>query len=310
MTNHYFINKACRFLLLAIVFTSCKFSHTYGQTIPLRDTVLPLLTPVNAGFDVIIKKNGDFVYGLVKEVGQFVITYKRTDIPDGPLYSIPRVEVYAISYRNQVKDVLSPVNNPVVPAHSLLNRRGVNYKRVSFFQQPDVRIGLGFIRSYSKVKDANNYSSSATFPVVSVAYDILFQSNLRLGAQVALGTHKFSNQAYSSYDSTQTSISLKENIFTLFVYGKYLFLNSSAVLRPYIIGGLGINSSHVTSNSTINFLSNSSEVILVKSGARAVGLGVMARVGADYYFNDRLAAFADAGVGASVINIGVSIGLY
>jgi hypothetical protein len=36
-----------------------------------------------------------------------LVKYKRTDIPDGPLYQLLRSEVYAISYRNQLKEILN-----------------------------------------------------------------------------------------------------------------------------------------------------------------------------------------------------------
>src|SRR5919206_611965 len=80
-----------------------------SRTLPSPDSSKKSPVTYNAGFDVIIKKNGDIVYGLVKEVGLELIKYQRTDIPDGPIYTMPRSEVYAISYRNQVKDILSPV---------------------------------------------------------------------------------------------------------------------------------------------------------------------------------------------------------
>src|SRR5674476_1307671 len=48
---------------------------------------------------------------------------------------------------------------------------------------------------------------------------------------------------------------------------------------------------------------------LVKSGASSVGLGVMARVGAAYYLSDLLQLFLDAGVGTSVINLGLAVSL-
>jgi hypothetical protein len=35
-----------------------------------------------------------------------LVKYKRTDIPDGPLYQLLRSEVY-ISYRNQLKEILN-----------------------------------------------------------------------------------------------------------------------------------------------------------------------------------------------------------
>ena len=44
----------------------------------------------------------------VKEVDDFIVKYKRTDIPDGPIYTIARREIYAISYRNQVKEFFNP----------------------------------------------------------------------------------------------------------------------------------------------------------------------------------------------------------
>jgi hypothetical protein len=71
--------------------------------------ILPLIAQetgtASAQFDVIIKNNGDIIYGKVTEVT--LVKYKRTDIPDGPLYQLLRSEVYAISYRNQLKEILN-----------------------------------------------------------------------------------------------------------------------------------------------------------------------------------------------------------
>ena len=82
------------------------WGSVYGQADSLKVAPMPQTIPQNAGFDVIVKVNGDIVYGLVKEVGPEYIRYQRTDIPDGPVYIIPRNEVYVISYRNQVKDYI------------------------------------------------------------------------------------------------------------------------------------------------------------------------------------------------------------
>src|SRR5664279_2025428 len=81
---------------------------TFGQADTLKKMPWPLQPQYNAGFDVIIKTNGDIVYGLVKEVGLYLIAYQRTDIPDGPIYTMLRSDVYAISYRNQVKEYFNP----------------------------------------------------------------------------------------------------------------------------------------------------------------------------------------------------------
>ncbi len=173
-----------------------------------------------------------------------------------------------------------------------------------------MRFGLGFVRSYSKVQDADKYSGSGSFPIVSFAYDAAFKSQVRLGVQLAFGSHKFTNDVLSLYDSTQSAVQLKENIFTLYVYGRYNILkNVNSAFRPYLMAGLGLNTSHVHSETTVNFLNNSDQVLLVKSGTRATGLGIIARVGTDYYFNPKMSAFIDAGVGASVLNVGLAINL-
>lgn len=104
-----FFLVVCPLLLAGLPAAAQQIPHS----IPKRDSLdsLPALPSpkYNAGFDVMIKTNGDFVYGLVQEVGPYQIRYKRTDIPDGPVYTIDRREVFAISYRNQLKEVLNPV---------------------------------------------------------------------------------------------------------------------------------------------------------------------------------------------------------
>lgn len=280
----------------------------YGQ-VTVTDTTKPPPVIYNNGFDVIIKKNGDIIYGLVKEVGLQLIKYQRTDVPDGPIYTIPRIEVYAISYRNQVKDILAPVN---VPVDGMVIARPPGYwphyrnDRRSFFQDGVAHLGIGFFRSYTKVKDANDYSSSGGMPVISIGYDVFYRNQVRLGAQLAFGTHQFSRQEYSDYDSAQTDVHLKENIFTLHVYAKYVIASRSSAFQPYIIGGLGINSSNIHSEYAINFINEPDKVVLVNSGSRSVGLGILARIGTDYYLNNKLSVFVDAGIGPSILNIGIS----
>lgn len=290
-------------LLLAISVTA------FGQAVPAPDTLKPATPAYNAGFDVIIKKNGDIIYGLVQEVGLVLIKYQRTDIPNGPVYTIPRNEVHAISYRNQVKEFLDDVvSEPLPPGYAPdgYNDGYTNLRRPTLFQQGNVRIGLGFIRGYSKVSNAGRYSSKATFPVVSFAYDAYYRNQVRAGLQLAFGSHKFSGKEYSDYDSTQSDISIKENTFALHVYARYTILSSTSALQPYLMLGLGLNTSNIHTNYAINFVNNPGKVVQVASGSRAVGIGVLARIGTEYQFNKQLAAFADVGFGPSVLNVGVS----
>ena len=284
----------------------------------------------HVGFDVIILKNGDLVYGLVKEVGLVEIKYQRTDIPDGPVYIILRSEVYAISYRNQVKDILNPPGTTVfaqtvidtvkiIPLEIIqpdttwdsgysdttwnVDLPLVVNKQKTFF------VGLGFIRGFTKVDDAEDYSSSAGFPTINLGYELYRKNNLRVGIQAAIGSNKFSREEFSSYDSAQKSYDLKENIFTLNLYGKYNLSSAYNSLKPYLLAGIGIRSSSIQSELLFKFINNSNQTILVKSGGRTVGIGTMFRAGADYRLNDSIHLYADAGTGPSVIQLGVAFGL-
>jgi hypothetical protein len=307
-----FLPSKYKFLFFVfLLLLSFSINMAYGQ-IDSSSVQIPHPIQQNAGFDVIVKLNGDLVYGLVKEVGPYYISYQRTDIPDGPIYTIPRDEVYVISYRNQVKDYINgrtigPSIQDSVPTDKTDNV-GKNTEGINF-ENGSLHLGLGFLRSFSKLKNVNNYSTSATFPVVSVAYEVNYKSNLQLGLMIGFGSHKFSDQNYSTYDSTNNNINITENIFGLYVYGRYYFLNGSSRLQPYILAGPGITSSNIHSENKISFTNDNTQIILVKSGARSTGLGIIARAGAQYFVTNQFQVSLDAGVGLSVIKLGVSFAL-
>ena len=319
-------------IFLQIIFLICG-GVAFCQVKQPADTSRPVQKNVNAGFDVIIKKNGDMVYGLVKEVGPVLISYQRTDIPDGPLYTINRYEVYAISYRNQVKDIINPLKDSVVhdtvvvhdsppapvmhdsvinaidtiahtPAPPAAGKAFINPKNLS---TGNIRIGLGFIRSYTKVGQAGQYKSYVNFPVFSVAYDVRYTNELRFGLQVSYGHHKFTGQQYSSYDSTNTASSLNEYIFMVDAYARYNFSYHTSKVQPYVIGGIGIHNSHVNYEYDIAFINNANHPVQVKSGNNNISLGLMGRIGADYLLDRNTKVFGDIGFGASVLNLGVSL---
>lgn len=305
--ENFILNKTFILFRLFILVMLFAVGNAYGQVDSQRVVPIPQPIPQNAGFDVIVKLNGDLVYGLVKEVGPYFITYQRTDIPDGPVYTMPRNEIYVISYRNQVKDYINGADIEQQPYNLQSNRRYINYKNKDLFKSGVARIELGFLRSFTKVKDSKNYSSSGSFPVISLAYEVNFKSNVNVGVQIGFGSHNFSSQQFSSYDSTQNDIALKENIFALYIYGRYYLVNNSSRLQPYIMAGLGITSSNIHSDNIIIFTNDNSQRILVKSGSRSTGLGVTARAGAEYFLSKQLQLSLDAGIGLSVINAGLAV---
>lgn len=312
------------YLYLPLFLSFFAVENTSAQTTLPSDSTVQVRH--NAGFDVIIKKNGDIVYGLVKEVDEQLIRYQRTDIPEGPIYTMRRNEVYAISYRNQVKDFLdapkdtakNTVRDTVVIHDTVGNYRPPsagnkprNVRRGFSLQNGNVRVGLGFIRSYTGVNNPTQYSSSGSFPIISVAYEAPYQDQIYLGLQLAFGPHKFSKQEYSNYDSAQTNIRLKENIFTLHAYGRYVFLkNNRSAFQPYVLAGLGIHTSHINTEHDIKFINHPNDAVLVKSGTNSVSIGVTARIGTEYLINNNFRVFGDVGIGASILTIGISANIY
>jgi hypothetical protein len=55
--------------------------------------------------DVILKKDGNEIKAIVKEVGEETIKYNKFDNPSGPVYSIKKSEIFMITYKNGSKDV-------------------------------------------------------------------------------------------------------------------------------------------------------------------------------------------------------------
>jgi len=295
--------------LLAISFVT---ERAYAQEDTTRIQA-PQPVKQNAGFDVIVKMNGEIVYGLVKEVTPYYISYQRTDIPDGPVYTIPRYEVYVISYRNQVKDYINGRAAQPVPQGQIRPR--LHYENEQRTGNPinldngKITIGLGFLRSFSKLKNKSDYSTSASFPTLTFGYEVPFNSNVQLGILLGFGTHNFSDQKFSAYDSTNNDINVKENIFGLYVYGRYYFLDPTSQIQPYILLGPGITSSNLHSQNKISFTNDNTQTILVKSGTRTTGIGIIARAGLEYYLSKEFQVYFDAGVGLSAIKVGISYAL-
>ena len=55
--------------------------------------------------DVITLKNGDEIQALVQEIGDVEVKYKKFENPNGPNYSLKKLEVFMIKYVNGSRDV-------------------------------------------------------------------------------------------------------------------------------------------------------------------------------------------------------------
>ena len=59
--------------------------------------------------DNIILRNNDVIKAKVEEVGVHTIKYHKDDNIDGPIYDIPKGDVYMIIYNNGTRDVINPL---------------------------------------------------------------------------------------------------------------------------------------------------------------------------------------------------------
>jgi hypothetical protein len=269
----------------------------------------------SAAFDVIIKTNGDILYGKVMEVTADVVKYKRTDIPDGPIYHLPRLEVYAISYRNQLKEILNPLDisapkespapQELTPIEEMSVEEPQEFRVMERgnLQRGELWLGLGLIPGYSKIDNRNDYTTKAGFPALVATYMVPYRSQMMVGLQVATGTTRYSRSRYDDYDEVRTETELKENIISISVLGKYQF--SDQALRPYVLGGLSFNISGVNAESRLNFVDDDRE-IFVKSGVRNTGLSILARVGLAYELNNQIGFYGDIGSGITLLQFGAT----
>ena len=60
--------------------------------------------------DVIVKKDGSTILAKVNKVGTKEIEYKKWNNLNGPIYTIPVVDLLSINYQNGEKDTFSNVS--------------------------------------------------------------------------------------------------------------------------------------------------------------------------------------------------------
>src|SRR6478672_6059668 len=87
--------------------------------------------------DLITKTNGEDIKAKVLEVTTTEIKFKKTEMPDSPIYSVLKTDVLIIRYENGTKDVFN--NQPAAQANkssekvkSAPKKREIEGKRISF----------------------------------------------------------------------------------------------------------------------------------------------------------------------------------
>jgi uncharacterized protein (TIGR02145 family) len=84
--------------------------------------------------DIIHLKNGNEIKASVREIETDVIKYKRSDNPDGPVYSLQKSEISTIIYANGTRDEFDKMPNPK-SATFTDPRDGKTYKTITIGNQ-------------------------------------------------------------------------------------------------------------------------------------------------------------------------------
>ena len=69
--------------------------------------------------DTIVKRNGEKLIVKLAEVNLNDVRYKRLDLPDGPLYTLPKQEIKIVIYYNGIKESFENFVPPVVNSNSM-----------------------------------------------------------------------------------------------------------------------------------------------------------------------------------------------
>ncbi len=300
--------------ILLLASTSLVLAQEKVDEKKILEKELVIKEVASADFDVIILKNADIIYGKVMEVTPEWIKYKRTDIPDGPIYTIARSEVYAISYRNQKKEIINPIDGfgssqkPVLPIDTVklieeMPPQDFNYSYTPYSDRQTVRFGLGALRGIGRPDGAEDLRADNFIPSIFLSYSVSYTEQMDLGLQAAIGSFKYVGDDFSEYDQANSEIEINQTVFSFTAFSKYTF--SSGSLRPYLWGGLSLNFSSINSQTDFYELDGGAR-FRVNGGGQTFGIGIQARLGVDYDLNEQLGLYIDAGTGLSVIQGGIS----
>ena len=245
----------------------------------------------------------------VLEIDIDLVKYKRSGYLNGPTYSIPRVEVYAINYPDGKSDYLTvPGSGDLFNQKQEVQEDTVERpRRFDVSRGARLSIGLGFIRAYSKGEESlDGLSQKSLLPGFNLRYSFSLLRGLRFGMEVSTASYNFKGDGFDSYDDVAVSGNVEENTFGLSGYALYEL--DGGKFRPYIMLGVGIRTSSTDTQLTVAPFDTQAGY-LINSGTRNTGFGVLARAGASLSLIENMDAYADIGTGLSLIQTGITFRL-
>jgi len=265
--------------------------------------------------DAIVRVDGSIIYGKVIEVNQDVVKYRINDMSKGPVITLTRKLVYAISYSNSTTQIITPKFgnkriNDLAYDQDRLDIDNYSSDSTNFLMHNIThgafKVGIGFSREYSSLKGVNDFTRATSAPAMFVGYDFRFNRFLLLGASIGFASYNYKYLYSSDYDQLDINQKINESITTLGVYGRYNIMDG--FIKPYLLMGLNFNYSSADLVGDI-FFRNEAKHVATNSGVRGLKTDFVFRGGVDFLLSKRFGLYTDIGSGTSLIQMGVIFNL-
>jgi hypothetical protein len=261
--------------------------------------------------DAIIRVDGSIVYGRVLGVDQQQVRYRINDFSKGPVITLPRKLVYAISYSNNTTQIITPAfgkkkvnvlafdqSSPdnTADAKDTINNRKYNLSHGS------IKICLGFSHPYSGFKNLKDYDKSNNTPSMVASYHFRYNRFLITGVNIGYTDISYNYQSLSDYDQIDIQQKVKESIFTMGFFGRYNLLDG--FVQPYLLMGFNINHSKALVVNDVFFRDLGRHVATVY-GIRGFKTDFVFRGGVDLALSKHFGLYSEIGSGSSLVQLGV-----
>jgi len=112
--------------------------------------------------DVITLKNGNDTIGLVYEIGDTVVKYKKIENPNGPNYILKKSEIFMIRYANGSKDIFTDISSTIpqpLDQSSVLDRTHNPTPQALDYSVKKNKSSLTFLKGQEKLNVVFDYSA-------------------------------------------------------------------------------------------------------------------------------------------------------
>ncbi len=259
--------------------------------------------------DVIVKTNGNLFHCKIVEVNDSLLVYKfpGTDTI-GQLHNVPRGEVYAIAYGNNIAQVITP---ELMGKEASIYPTAGNCEGWQSFKKNlgngSINIGIGFVDFYSPIKDAKSFDDNKTMPTVFAGYTIKVKGHLKAGVHIGIGGNELTKSGVSEYDQLKVSTKIDESFLVVGLYCRYDILDG--MIKPYLKGGLDFIGVFMTTTSESESLDGSNASLKTVVDQSGIKPGLILRGGMELIFGNKFGIYGDVGTGLSLVQVGVLFNL-